>query len=233
MKIFNGIGVDEQDIQWSKLSEEEKLESLENLEKSLHRQPSVKNVSSKNKEYKERLLEALGKFKDDDSYLKDYESIDLKTEGVLLRVLRFNPRAGDPEESKAPGILIPDAFGDFVSTSNFKDVVITPVAKVIKAHPSLTQYQPGDLVLLDYDKVRGMVPNPEMQLYMQAQHARGVEAVEPEDTRPKIPRVEAVWRDFMFLRPWLYEPEEEDRSTYILPPYEIKAKWDSEAFLRI
>lgn len=188
-------------------------------------------MRTKNEEYKQKLLESLSNFEKDSSYLRDYDSIELKIEGVLLRVLKFNPRAGESDQSDAPGIIMPDAFGNYVSSSNFRDVIITNVAKVIKAHESLPQYKPGELVLLDYDKVRGMVPNPEMQLYMQAQHAKGVEAIAPEDSRPRIPRIEAIWKDYMFLRPWLYEPEEEDRSTYILPPYEIKAKWDSATFL--
>ena len=41
-----------------------------------------------------------------------------------------------------------------------------------------------------------------------------------------------MWRDYMFVRPWIYSPEEKDRITYLLPKYETKTKWDLAAFLK-
>ena len=189
-------------------------------------------MRTKNEEYKQKLLDIVKEFDEDNLVVKEYESVNLKSEGVLIRLLKFSPNNATEGEFKK-GVLIPDFNGGFIDSSNFKDTVITPIGKVLKVHPSLQeQYSVGELVLVDFDKVRGTVPNPLMQLYMQALEARGVEAVEPEDTRPKIPRIEAMWMDYMFLRPWLFEPDDEDRLTYLLPTYEIKGSWDLETFLK-
>ena len=69
-------------------------------------------------------------------------------------------------------------------------------------------------------------------MFERAQGIKGMEALEPDDTRNKIPRVEAMWKDLTFVRPWLIEPEEEDRLTYCLPNYEIKQGWDLKAYLQ-
>lgn len=221
MKMFSGIAEDIFDGEAQALLEKEREEDLKKTPK--------KALIPKNKEYKDKIIRLVKDFKDNNTILEEYKSMEIKYEAVLLRIFKFTPGTSD---SNATGILVPDFNGGFVDSSNFRDSVITPIAKVIKVHESLKdRFKVGELVLLDFEKVRGWIPNPEMQLYMQSLEAKGVEAVEPEDTRPKIPRIEAMWRDYMFLRPWLFEPEEEDRLTYLLPTYEIKGGWDLETYL--
>ena len=181
---------------------------------------------SKNLEYRDRIDKQLLEFSEDTSYFAQYDTIQIKDQNsVLVRVFFFKP-AGQ-------GIALykPDPVnGGMVLTTNSLDSTPMHIAKVIKSNDP--DYKPGDIVVLTYDKVRGYIPNPEMQMYERSQKVQGLESFEPEDTRNKIPRVEAMWKDLTFVRPWLLEPEDEDRLTYCLPNYEIKSLWDLKAYLQ-
>jgi len=178
---------------------------------------------SKNKSYGEQLLKGIVDFKNDKSIEEEYSTIQITSqEGVLVRFFKFIPK-------KASEILIPDMHGNHVKEIGFLDTVLTPIAKVLK---DSEDHKAGDLVIVPFERVQGEMNNPEWQLFEQALQAKGVEAIEPEDKRRKIPIIEAMWRDYMFVRPWIYTPEDSDRITYLLPKYEIKTKWDLEAFLK-
>lgn len=180
---------------------------------------------SKNFEYRERINNQLVEFLKDESYFSQYDTVSIEDpETTLVRVFFFKPGGqGVP-------LYKPDPIsGNLVLSSNSLDSTPMHIAKVIKS--TNPNYKPGDVVVLTYDKVRGFIPNPEMEMYERSQQIKGMEAFEPEDTRNKIPRVEAMWKDLTFVRPWLLEPEEEDRLTYCLPNYEIKMKWDLRAYL--
>lgn len=178
---------------------------------------------SKNKSYGEQLIAGIQAFKNDTSIEQEYSTIQITSEeGVLVRFFKFVPK-------KSSDILIPDMYGNHVKEIGFLDTVLTPIAKVLK---DSSEHKAGDLVIVPFERVRGEVNNPEWQLFEQALQSKGVEAIEPEDKRRKIPLIEAMWRDYMFVRPWVYTPEEEDRITYLLPKYEIKTKWDLGAYLK-
>lgn len=178
---------------------------------------------SKNETYRKQLIKAVEDFKEDKTIERRYESISItEDESVLVRFLKFVPK-------KSSNILVQDLQGNFVKEVGFLDAVLTPIGKVLKDSAG---YKAGDLVVVPFERVRGEVNNPEWQLFEQALQAKNVEAIEPEDKRRKIPLIEAMWRDYMFVRPWVYNPEEEDRITYLLPKYEIKTTWDLDQYMK-
>ena len=181
---------------------------------------------SKNLKHRSRIDEQLKSFLEDESYFSQYDTIDIKDDNsTLVRVFFFKPIG------QAGPLYLPDPItGKMNLTSSSFESTPMHIAKVIKT--TNEKYKPGDIVVLVYDKVKGFVPNPEMQMFERAQSIQGMKAFEPDDTRNKIPRVEAMWKDLTFVRPWLLEPEEEDRLTFCLPNYEIKMKWDLKAYLQ-
>ncbi len=178
---------------------------------------------SKNKSYEKQLIDGIIAFRDDKSIEQEYDSISINSkEDVLVRFYKFVPK-------KASEIMIPDMYGNMTKEIGFLDTVLTPIAKVLK---DTEEHKAGELIIVPFERVQGEINNPEWQLFEQALQAKGVEAIEPEDKRKKIPIIEAMWRDYMFVRPWIYSPEEKDRITYLLPKYETKTKWDLAAFLK-
>lgn len=171
-------------------------------------------------DYSQDYLDSIKEFKSSASDLvKEYEGIKIGRDQYLVRVHKFMPKV---QGSK---ILMPDSQGNFVKSHEVVHSVLGPCALILKSYEG-ADFKEGDLVVLSVNKIRGYVDNPEWQLYEHAMEAKNVEAIEPEDKRKKIPFLEAVWNDYMFVRPWKYKPEPEDRLTYLLQSYEIKAAWE-------
>lgn len=179
-------------------------------------------MSKKNLELNPYLLSAIEDFKK--TKIRDYDWFKVtEPEHVLVRFLKFVPPVSG-------NILIPSVDGSLVKGLQHINSRITPICKVIKSGSE--KFKEGDILVVADEKVSGEFDNPAWQLYEQALQAKNVEAIEPEDTRKKIPAIELMWSGQMFKRPWMYTPEEEDRLTFLLPTYELKVTWDLEAYLK-
>jgi hypothetical protein len=170
-------------------------------------------------DYSEEYLQSVKDFKESkDALLKEYESIRIPKDNYLLRIHKFTPNV------KGGKIIMLDNQGNETRAMEMLHSVLGPCALVLQDFEG-SEYKKGDLVLLSTNKIRGYVDNPVWQLFEQALESKNVEAIEPEDKRKKIPFLEAVWMDYMFIRPWLLKPQEEDRLTYLLNSYEVRAAW--------
>lgn len=181
---------------------------------------SADTVETVYTDYTEEYLESIRSFRvSKDSLLKEYESIRIPKDNYLIRVHKFTPKV------KGGKIIMLDNQGNETKAIEMINSVLGPCAMVLQDFEG-SEFKRGDIVLLEANKIRGYIDNPLWQLYEQSLESKNVEAIEPEDTRKRIPFLEHVWNDYMFLRPWLLKPQEEDRLTYLLNSYEVKAAWD-------
>lgn len=179
-------------------------------------------MKQKNFELNPHLLSAIEDFKK--QQIRDYEFFNVTDpDHVLIRFLKFVPPVSG-------NVLIPSMDGGFVKGLQHIHSRLTPICKVIKSGSD--KFKEGDILVVADEKVSGELDNPAWQLYEQSLNSKGVEAIEPEDSRRKIPAIELMWSSYIFKRPWMYTPEDEDRITFLLPTYELKVSWDLEAYLK-
>jgi len=155
------------------------------------------------------------KFKEDKSYFKTYDWVNIKRENtVLVRFFKF----------KAPGagtILLPDQSGNFKKES--KDSRITNIAIVIKSNDK--DYNVGDIVTVSRVKVEGESYTPDYMLLMQFSNSN-LEPILPPNFREKASNLELNYAEHRLDIPWRYNLEEEDYLTYLLPSYEFLNRAD-------
>jgi hypothetical protein len=196
-------------------------------------------MNSKNLEFNYYLLSAIEDFKKE--RITDYDSfIVTDPDHVLVRFLKFVPPIKGTiivgEFSIGTGAIGSKSLQRGTGFENEKTGLelinsrLTPICKVIKSGSD--KYKEGDIIVLPDEKVSGEIDNPAWQLYEQSLNSKGVEAIPPEDNRKKIPMMEVMWQSYIFKRPWMYTPEEEDRLTFLLPIYELKVGWDLDGYLK-
>lgn len=203
-RIFGGIG--------ERPTEDEAREVILNTPKSVQEEKVYID-------YSEEYLQSVKDFKNNaGELLEEYKGIRIPKDNYLIRIHKFTPKI------KGGKIIMLDNQGNETRAMEMLHSVLGPCALVLQDFEG-SDFKKGDLVLLESNKIRGYIDNPLWQLYEQALESKNVEAIEPEDQRKRIPFLEHVWNDYMFLRPWLLKPQDEDRLTYLLNSYEVKAAW--------
>lgn len=180
----------------------------------------MNSIEDVHMDYSEEYLESIKDFKKSSKKLvEEYKNIKITQDNYLVRLHKFTPKI------KGGKIIMFDHQGNETKAIEMLHSVLGPCAIVLQDFEG-SQFKKGDLVVLATNKIRGFIDNPVWQLYEQSLESKNVEAIEPEDKRKKIPFLEAVWNDYMFVRPWLMKPTEEDRLTYLLNSFEVKAAWE-------
>jgi hypothetical protein len=171
--------------------------------------------------YKEDFL----KWKDDNSYIKDYEGHSFPDNYFLIRVYLYTP----PQEKLTTNILNFDG----TSASAKKREVLVPYAKVIAKGDTESKFysalEPGDIVAIP-DKLTQFHRNPHYDQWMEAMKERPA----PEGSPPP-PYIGAIsnWYPYQFIVDKLNTSHIDDDimdMTFLLPQANLISKIDDEFF---
>ncbi len=147
----------------------------------------------------------------------DYEGLSFDHADYLVRIFSMDVKGFEGF------ITLEYEWSHIIGKFKIKDKPATenvfPIVKILKIGEGVksTKHKVGDIVLVPSNEILGEDWNPKFLHYMQFQDSKGMNPVLPEGMKQSVPNVQKNWDRFMFIRPWVPQPEEQDKLTYLIP----------------
>lgn len=180
-------------------------------------------VLERREEYKRQFEEQLLNWTNKD-FSKEYENLSFGGENYLVRVFAMD-MTNLNDDYKETSIEWNEFSGWKIGEDKIEES-IKPIVKVIKLglgiDPDLKEsFKVGDILTVPFNEVTGRTINPEFAQHAQFAKSQGMKPVIPEGMSKYKYNIEINWGRWQFTRPWVFEPETEDKLTFVIPKGKI------------